>query len=110
MGTNSYPTWKVNTLHFMHEQYNTNENKFESDFMKQLKTWSGKNITDKKMIKFTMQFASWMKREVEDVGPMAMDINVPYNQMDILQSNLKYISAQIKRENVEVMLVVVIMF
>lgn len=100
--TNSYPTWKINTLHFMHEQFNSETNKFPSDFMKQLKTWSATNVTDKKMIKFTMQFASWMKREVEEVGPMAMDINVPYNQFDILQNNLKYISAQINKENVEV--------
>jgi len=100
--TDSYPTWKINTLHFMHEQFNNETNTFPSDFMKQLKTWTNSNITDKKMIKFTMQFASWMKREVEEVGAMAMDINMPYNQYDILKNNLKYISAQIKRENVEV--------
>ena len=47
------------------------DNGFPADFMKQLKVWC-KDLPDKKLIKNGMQLASFTKREVVDVGSVAM--------------------------------------
>jgi len=48
------------------------DNGFPADFMKQLKVWC-KDLPDKKLIKNGMQLASFTKREVVDVGSVAME-------------------------------------
>lgn len=98
--TDSYPVWKNDTLVWMHEQYDEETKAFSATFMKDLKTWA--STKDKKMIKFTMQFASWMKKEVEDVGSMAMDIKMPYDQKQIIVESEEYIKSQLKMEKIEV--------
>ena len=66
-----YPQWKVDALLWMQSKYNHG---FPSTFMADLKEWSTTSVTDKKQVKNTMQFVSFMKREVDDVGEMGMDI------------------------------------
>jgi leucyl-tRNA synthetase len=90
-----YPDWKVKALLWMQSQYDSATGSFPATFMKDLKDWSGSNVSDKKLIKFTMQFVSFMKREVEDVGEMAMDIKCPFDQSAILNESLSYIKSQI---------------
>mmetsp|Transcript_22931 Transcript_22931/g.40363 ORF Transcript_22931/g.40363 Transcript_22931/m.40363 type:complete len:98 (+) Transcript_22931:1-294(+) len=63
--------------------------------MKDMKTWSGKNITDKKMIKDVMQFGSFMKDEANEVGRIALDLDIPFDQYAILESSLTYVKAQL---------------
>jgi len=91
--TDSYPQWKVDTLLWMQEKYVEGEG-FPADFMKQLKTRCG-SLPDKKLIKFTMQFASFTKKEVEDVGPVAMETSLPFDQYDTVQLALTYIKGQL---------------
>lgn len=98
--SDSYPQWKIDTLTWMQEQFQNNE--FSDSFMKDLKDWSSKNASDKKMIKFTMQFASFMKNEVMDVGPMAMDVQLPFDQKEILEEAKKYVQAQLAIEDIDV--------
>jgi len=43
-----------------------------------------------------------MKKEVSDVGFSAMDLNMPYDQKNILISSEKYIKSQLNLPNVEV--------
>lgn len=103
--SDSYPQWKKDTLLWMHDQYNDDDGGFQnSSFMKDLKTWSATapHAKDKKMVKFTMQFASWMKREVEEVGPMAMDVKMPFDQADIMTQSQKYLLSQLKMETITV--------
>jgi len=97
--TDSYPEWKVTTLEWMQTLYTDS---FTSDFMTILKTWVMTSFPDKKTAKFAMQFASWIKKEVEDVGPMAMDIQMPYDQKFILMQSRNYIEAQLKLKNIEI--------
>ena len=87
--TDSYPEWKVNVLLMMQEKY---DNGFPADFMKQLKVWC-KDLPDKKLIKNTMQFASFTKREVEDVGPVAMETSLPFDQKAILEQSTAYLKS-----------------
>jgi len=98
--TDSYPDWKNEVLLWMHEMYNSETKAFSATFMKDLKKWASSK--DKKMIKNTMQFASWMKREVEDVGPMAMDMKMPYDQKHIIVESERYLMSQLKMEKIEV--------
>jgi leucyl-tRNA synthetase len=100
--TDSYPQWKVDTLKWMQEQHSA-ETGFSKSFMKDLKTWTGQNVSDKKMIKFTMQFSSFMKSEVEEVGKVAMDIHLPFDQVAILEASMKYIKAQLQIEELDIL-------
>jgi hypothetical protein len=97
-----YPGWKIDVLKWMHGQYNAMNKSFPDTFMSDLKVWTN-NLSDKKMIKLSMQFASWMKKEVSDVGFTAMDLNMPYDQKSILISSEKYIKSQLSLPSVEVL-------
>lgn len=99
----SYPDWKVTTLKWMQGQYDETENGFSPTFMKDLKTWTGQNVDDKKMIKFTMQFASFMKAEAADVGKVAMDIQLPFDQESILRGSLVYIKSQLNIPEIDIL-------
>jgi len=70
--------------------------------MGSLKKWSSTNITDKKFIKLSMQFASWMKKEVEDVGSMAMEIKLPFDQKAIIVDFEGVIKSQLDLSEVEI--------
>jgi leucyl-tRNA synthetase len=89
----SYPDWKVRTLKWLQEQHDGQP--FSASFMQDLKAWSSENVTDKKLIKYTMQFASFIKKEVEEVGTVAMDTELPFDQKAILESSASYIQAQL---------------
>jgi leucyl-tRNA synthetase len=92
--TDSYPDWKVKALEWMQSKYDPSAG-FSSTFMKDLKDWTAENATDKKLIKFTMQFVSFVKKEVEDVGPAAMDTSLPFDQMEIFTGSEQYIKTQL---------------
>lgn len=96
--TDSYPEWKVTTLKWMQEQHDGTS--FAKTFMKDLKVWTGANVSDKKQIKFTMQFVSFIKKEVEDVGPAAMDTSLPFDQMATLKGSERYIKKQLGLEEI----------
>ena len=89
----SYPDWKVNTLKWLQDQHDGKS--FSATFMQDLKTWASESVTDKKLVKFTMQFASFIKKEVDEVGPVAMDTELPFDQKVILESSKAYIKAQL---------------
>mmetsp|Transcript_28207 Transcript_28207/g.34848 ORF Transcript_28207/g.34848 Transcript_28207/m.34848 type:complete len:1100 (+) Transcript_28207:98-3397(+) len=95
--TDSYPEWKLNTLKWMQEKY---DDGFPADFMKQLKSWASSSASDKKLIKLTMQFASFTKKDVEDIGPSAMDLSMPFDQGEILSESINYIKSQLNLKDV----------
>ncbi len=94
----SYPLWKVSTLKWLQEQYDGTA--FPATFMQDLKTWTSETVTDKKLIKFTMQFASFIKKEVDEVGTVAMDTELPFDQTAILSSSEAYIMSQLNLSKV----------
>jgi leucyl-tRNA synthetase len=97
----SYPQWKIDTLVWMQGQYDVSSG-FSPGFMKDLKDYTAKFVTDKKLIKFTMQFASFMKKETEDVGDAALDVLLPFDQKEILQVSIEYIKAQLNIEELDI--------
>ena len=99
--TDSYPEWKVKALLWMQEKYDADSNSFPDTFMKELKGWAAENAPDKKMVKFVMQFVSFVKKEVEDVGSPAMDTTLPFDQMEILKGSDTYIKKQLGIDKVD---------
>lgn len=97
-----YPQWKIDTLTWMQTQYQ--DGTFASTFIEDLKDWTATTVTDKKMIKLVMQFASFRKREVEEVGVTALDIQLPFNQKEIFIESQKYIKAQLAIEDLDIIM------
>ena len=91
--TDSYPEWKVAALLWMQEQYSGSN--FPATFMKDLKGKAGDFVDDKKMIKLVMQFVSYVRDEVKEVGPAAMETTLPFDQMEILKGSEEYIKTQL---------------
>ncbi|KAL7523485.1 hypothetical protein ACHAXR_000196 [Thalassiosira sp. AJA248-18] len=73
--------------------------------MKDLKGWTATNASDKKQIKLIMQFMSFRKREVEDVGETGMNTKCPFDQLAVLNEGLAYIKSQRNVEDVGIGLV-----
>jgi leucyl-tRNA synthetase len=92
--TDSYPEWKVKLLLWMGQQHNA-ETGFSSSFMTDLKGWASLNIQDKKLSKVCMQFASFAKKETDEVGTVALDVQLPFDQRAIISECLKYIQVQL---------------
>lgn len=98
-----YPEWKVETLKWMQEQYSEESGALSETFMQDLKAWTSHSISDKKMIKMTMQFAAFMKNEVSEVGRAALDTQSPFDQVAILEESMKYIKAQLSLEELDIL-------
>ena len=97
-----YPQWKVDALLWMQSKYDKSTGSFPDTFMKDLKEWTTTSVTDKKKIKLTMQFVSFMKKEVDDVGESGMDIKLPFDQFAIINESTAYIKSQLNLEEVGV--------
>ena len=97
--TNSFPQWKVDTLTFLLSLYK--DGRFPDDFTSILKDWCQK-LEDKKLVKVVMQFASFTKKEVEEVGLIAMETSLPFDQEFIILESLKYIKSQLNFDNLNV--------
>ena len=101
--SDAYPQWKIDTLEWMQSNYDADSNEFTATFMKDLKVWTGEKFAgDKKQIKFAMQFASFQKNEVNEVGAAALETQMPFDQMAIMQSNLTYIRSQLQIPDLDV--------
>jgi len=99
----SYPDWKVDVLKFMHSSFNFETMSFPESFIPDLKQWTAE-FSDKKLVKQSMQFAAFIKKEVSDVGPAAMDLQMPYDQRSVITASAKYITKQLGLvENVKVL-------
>jgi len=100
--TNSYPEWKVNVLKHMQEQY-SDDTGLPTTFMKDMKKWSGQNVIDKRMIKDTMQFSSFMRDEANEVGRIALDLDLPFDQYAILEVSLTYLKSQLNLSDLDIL-------
>ena len=71
-------------------------------FMKEMKAWTGKNISDKKMIKGAMQFGSFVRAEAQEVGRVAMDLKLPFDQRAALEVSLTYLKSQLNLSTLDI--------
>jgi leucyl-tRNA synthetase len=98
----SYPQWKVDILVWMQGRYSEDSQSFPDSFMKDLKAWTNENVIDKKLVKDAMQFASFMKGEVAEVGTVALDVQLPFDQASVLEGNLEYIKSQLDVKEIDI--------
>ena len=98
--SDDYPQWKIDALLWLQQQYDKETGTFPDTIMNDLKDWTAS--LDKKLIKFTMQFVSFRKREVDDVGVTALDIRLPFDQKAILEDSLQYIQSQLNMESIDI--------
>jgi hypothetical protein len=54
------------------------------------------------MIKFTMPFASFIKKEVEEVDSMAMNVQLPFVQKAIVVASDGYIKSQLNVTDLDI--------
>lgn len=99
--SDTFPEWKVNVLVWMQDHVNPDTG-FQSTFMKDLKEWTSKNVADKKLLKNTMQFASFVKDEVNDVGQSALDVQMTFDQKDLLREVKEYVMKQLNVSDLDV--------
>ena len=100
--SDDYPQWKIDALLWLQQQCDKETGTFPETIMSDLKEWTASTIKDKKLIKFTMQFVSFRKREVDDVGITALDIRLPFDQKAILEESLQYIQSQLNIESIDI--------
>jgi leucyl-tRNA synthetase len=50
-----------------------------------------------------MPFIRFKKDEVKEVGPQALDLKLPFGEMDVLRKNLELIKRQLGPDKVEVL-------
>jgi len=98
----SYPEWKILTLRFMQAAYSNAGEQFDESFMKALQEFCESSPENKKQTKQIMQFAAWIKKEVLDRGPEAMDVDLPFNQKEVLESNIQYLTASLDLSSVRI--------
>ncbi|KAF8694955.1 hypothetical protein HU200_038064 [Digitaria exilis] len=63
----------------------------------------GQEMNLKQVQKLCMPFIRFKKDETRVVGPQALDLKLPFGEMDVLQKNLELISRQLGLEQVEVL-------
>jgi len=98
----SYPQWKVDILLWMQGQYNDEVGAFPDTFLKDLKVWTTENSADKGLIKDAMQFAAFMKGEVAEVGTVALDVQLPFDQASTLEGSMDYIKSQLEVKEIDI--------
>ena len=75
---------------------------FSETFKDDMKAYAS-SLPDKKNMKNVMQFASFVKKEVEEVGSRwPMELQVPFDQKQILSESLTYIQKQLNLEKFSV--------
>lgn len=101
--SDTYPEWKIDALRWLQSQYESGGGRFPDTLMKDLKGWTNDNIKDKKMIKLVMQFVSFTQKEVSEVGTVAMDIELPFDQESTLIGSMQYIKSQLGLPDVDIL-------
>ena len=100
--TDSFPDWKIQSLQWLQGKYDEKNGRFGTELMTDLKKWASSN-TDKKLVKNIMQFVSFTKKEVEDVGPVAMETSLPFDQKSTLIQCTEYFKVQMNMKSVVVL-------
>jgi len=99
--TKEYSDWRIATLQWMEGRY-SDDTGFSETFKDDMKAYAS-SLPDKKNMKNVMQFASFVKKEVEEVGSRwPMELQVPFDQKQILSESLTYIQKQLNLEKFSV--------
>ena len=101
--TNVWPQWKQLVLARLREVYAENGGAFPETFSKDFKAFAMDEANGiKPKMKFAMQFASFIKGTVAEVGPSAMNAEMAFDQAEFLRDHADYIAKQLELAKVTV--------
>ncbi|KAF8015264.1 hypothetical protein BT93_H0923 [Corymbia citriodora subsp. variegata] len=101
-----YDGWKAECLRILQNKYNRTTCSFAPDgeIMAALKQSSIGQASDfKKIQKLCMPFLKFKKDEAITLGVQALDLKLPFGEIEVLQENLDLIRRQLGLEEVEVL-------
>ncbi|KAL6847489.1 hypothetical protein ACP4OV_022515 [Aristida adscensionis] len=101
-----YYGWKEQCLRVLQTKFDSQARLFAPDqeIIEALKNCSiGQEANFKQVQKLCMPFIRFKKDEARVVGPQALDLKLPFGEMDVLEANLELIRRQLGLEHVEVL-------
>eukprot|EP00268_Persea_americana_P036135 TRINITY_DN3560_c0_g1_i1.p1 TRINITY_DN3560_c0_g1~~TRINITY_DN3560_c0_g1_i1.p1 ORF type:complete len:1141 (-),score=255.15 TRINITY_DN3560_c0_g1_i1:202-3495(-) len=97
-----YDGWKETCLRILQSKYDSASRAFASN--EEILATLKESITNFKEIqKNCMPFVKFKKDEVLSVGPHALDLKLPFGEIDVLQENSDLIKRQLGLEHIEVL-------
>ncbi|XP_031487982.1 leucine--tRNA ligase, cytoplasmic [Nymphaea colorata] len=103
--TEQYEGWKEECLKVLQNNYDKDRRAFAADqqILEALKASPiGRATNFKEIQKQCMPFLKFKKDEVLAVGLQALDLKLPFNEIEVLQENIELIKRQLGLEHVEV--------
>ncbi|KAL6622445.1 hypothetical protein ACP70R_032324 [Stipagrostis hirtigluma subsp. patula] len=101
-----YCGWKEQCLRVLQSKFDCQVRFFTPDqeIIEALQNCSiGQGTNFKQVQKLCMPFIRFKKDEAREVGPQALDLKLPFSEMDVLRENLELIQRQLGLEHVEVL-------
>ncbi|KAK1290808.1 hypothetical protein QJS10_CPB18g00497 [Acorus calamus] len=101
-----YGGWEEECLKILQDKYDPNTRSFapHQEIVQALqKSNVGRAEDFKKIQKLCMPFLKFKKDEAISVGPQALDLRLPFGEIQVLQENLDVIKRQLVLEHVEVL-------
>jgi leucyl-tRNA synthetase len=101
-----YDGWKEQCLRVLQSNYDTQTRTFapDEDINEALSSCFIEHEADFKQVqKLCMPFVKFKKDEARTVGPEALDLKLPFGEMDVLEENLELIKRQLGLEHAEVL-------
>lgn len=101
-----YDGWKAECLRILQNKYNRTTRSFapDSEIMEALRQSTvGQSSDFKKIQKLCMPFLKFKKDEAMTLGAQALDLKLPFGEIEVLQENLDLIRRQLGLEEVEVL-------
>ncbi|CAN6343368.1 unnamed protein product [Urochloa humidicola] len=101
-----YSGWKEQCLRVLQSKFDSQARSFTSDqeiTAALMNCPIGQEMNLKQVQKLCMPFIKSKKDEAREVGPQALDLKLPFGEMDVLQKNLELIKRQLGLEQVEVL-------
>ncbi|OMO58000.1 Aminoacyl-tRNA synthetase, class Ia [Corchorus capsularis] len=98
--------WQAECLQILQSKFDSNSRTFASDgeILKALEqSTSGQAANFKQIQKRCMPFLRFKKDEAIKIGAQALDLKLPFGEIEVLQENLDLIKRQLGLEEVEVM-------
>ncbi|XP_072964370.1 leucine--tRNA ligase, cytoplasmic [Typha angustifolia] len=101
-----YDGWKEECLKILQTKYDRESASFapDKDILEALKLSSiGQDANFKQIQKLCMPFIKFKKDETKGVGPQALDLKLPFGELEVLQENSDLIKRQLGLEHVEIL-------
>lgn len=101
----NYEGWKEECLRVLQQKFDTRDKSFapDAEIMEALQKTSVGELGDIKQIKKTCSsFLKFKKDEARDVGPRALDLRLPFGELQVLHGNSELIQRQLGLEELTV--------